>query len=165
MTHFVIQALPVGHSAFGRLAAMKALVRQGKGCGLGTSKQVYSRNLLIIIIIINIMMIMFIFMFMFIFIILILTLVLIFVFIFNFIFTGSLFQWSPAHWASFPSPWRPILKIMHPEDSKVIFKSWWKLLTPHGKLTWQWKIRHEWRCISYWLQGIVQPVMLVNSGV
>ena len=38
------------------------------------------------------------------------------------------------------------------------------LYLPPRKLTWQWKIHHEWRCISYWTWEF-SNVMLVNSGV
>ncbi len=38
------------------------------------------------------------------------------------------------------------------------------LCIPPRKLTWQWKIYHEWRCISSWTWGIFQPVMLVFKG-
>ena len=39
------------------------------------------------------------------------------------------------------------------------------LLVPSRKLTWQWKIHHEWRCISNWKSGCSINVMLFSWGV
>ena len=36
---------------------------------------------------------------------------------------------------------------------------------PPKKLTWQWKIHHEWRCISYWTWGFSSQSFVCFRGV